>query len=193
MVFCQVLTSSGFCVLLGFLFWQRLIIISRSICSKLKIFVVVAIHSLLPSIVFSHIHFLLVYLCLVPRLPPRNIILSTTGSRSLLLSWDHLSKNDTNGIIINYSVCTQKQGASTPICVNVSATDNSYAANGLKPYSNYTVTIAAINSAGFGPYNSGITKQTNEEGKYFTFTFYKVIPFELFSYNIDNASSKFCN
>ena len=126
--------------------------------------------------------FFLISLYLAPRLAPRNIILQITGSRSLLLSWDHLSKNDTNGIIINYSVCIQL-GANTPICVNISATNDRYPASGLKPYSNYTVKIAAINSAGFGPYNVGITKQTNEEGKYFVYTYHKILYFELFTYN----------
>ena len=93
-----------------------------------------------------------------------------------------MSKNDTNGIIINYSVCTQ-QGANAPICVNISATNDRYPASGLKPYSNYTVKIAAINSAGFGPYNVGITKQTNEEGKYFIHIYHKTLYFELFTYS----------
>ena len=118
---------------------------------------------------FNVVFFFVISLSSAPRLAPRNVILKITGSRSLLLSWDHLSKNDINGIIINYSVCTQL-GANTPICVNVSATANGYPASGLKPYSNYTVKIAAINSAGFGPYNVGITKQTNKEGKYFIYT-----------------------
>ena len=122
------------------------------------------------------------FLYLAPRFPPRNITVKITGSRSLLINWDHLLRNDTNGIIINYSICIQQE-SSTPRCVNVSATDNVYIANGLKPYSNYTVEISAKNSAGFGPYNSGITKQTNEEGKYFVYIHHKLLSFKLLSCN----------
>ena len=44
-------------------------------------------------------------------------------------------------------------------------TDLSLEITGLEEYNNYTVSIAAVNSVGTGPYSTGDTQRTNQFGK----------------------------
>ncbi len=72
--------------------------------------------------------------------------------------WD-----DTNGIITGYSIGIINNGSPEKLR-NASGSSKSYKFVGLHPYTNYTVRIAAFNKAGRGPYSSGLTQLTFEEG-----------------------------
>ena len=93
-----------------------------------------------------------------------NFAVIATGPRSLLVSWNHLKKDNTNGVILNY-ILRYKQ-LSTGMAyshLSINSTLQSVSIE-MKPYTNYSVSIAAVNLAGMGPYGSGTTVLMPEAG-----------------------------
>ncbi len=50
--------------------------------------------------------------------------------------------------------------------INTQSNTTSYQLTGLKPFTNYTVTVAGINSANTGPYSGELIIRTAEDSEY---------------------------
>ena len=96
-----------------------------------------------------------------PNRAPGHVVSSTT-STSVKVSWDAVECTECNNEITDYTMVLQEQdGAEIPGEVNVM--DRTFTASGLTPHTNYTFTVAAVNSMGTGPL-SEVLLTTDEEG-----------------------------
>jgi hypothetical protein len=79
--------------------------------------------------------------------------------------WDPPPMGETNGIIRFYTVTyfPSSNASALPTAENVSANETSFAASGLKPFTNYTFEVVAV-TVGPGPPDS-IVIRTNEAGE----------------------------
>ena len=81
------------------------------------------------------------------------------NSSLIEVSWSHLPKNDTNGIITKYTILFKRLGTSTEKVVNVTG-NHERTTVAMKPFANYSIEVAAVNSAGTGPYSNKIVRRT---------------------------------
>ena len=97
-----------------------------------------------------------------PTGAPQNIIF-TVSSTSTVFSWHQIKCIERNGVITNYTVVFQEQLGEA---VNpVGTVNRNFTASGLTPHTNYTFSVAGVNSNGTGPYSNDITVLTDEDGK----------------------------
>eukprot|EP00794_Sanderia_malayensis_P017289 gene17289-19017_t len=95
-----------------------------------------------------------------PSTAPSNITCVAENATSIAVSWAVLRKDDRNGIITNYILIVSKSSTFSLKTVDVSQT--LYTLTGLKPFTNYSIKIAAATNIGPGPYSDWIIKQTRE-------------------------------
>ena len=98
-----------------------------------------------------------------PTGAPRNITF-TVQSRSVNINWMQIDCIDRNGVITSYTVVFQEQGG-VVIPGEVNVMDRTFTASGLTPHTNYTFTVAGVNSNGTGPYTNDTIVTTVEDGK----------------------------
>ena len=99
-----------------------------------------------------------------PSQPPQNVEVEVSGSTSLLVTWDHLTLTEENGIILRYIICVMGQGHDTAeyeLIANYTVTYLTI--ENLQEGNMYSVSVAAVNSAGTGPYSNNIKVVTNED------------------------------
>ena len=97
-----------------------------------------------------------------PTRPPHDVTPSTT-SRSVSVSWSTIECIERNGEITNYTMVFQEQGG-VVIPGEVNVMDRTFTASGLTPNTNYTFSVAGVNSNGTGPYTNISTILTDEDG-----------------------------
>ena len=88
--------------------------------------------------------------------------------RNLEYRWNPPIPEDRNGNIIGYEFYIIDQNGWYDV-KTVNSTEK--VLEELKPYTNYTVQVAAMTSAGVGPYSVSIIERTKEASKYETCTF----------------------
>ena len=109
---------------------------------------------------------------LAPAAAPTNISLLTLGAQSINVTICPPAGIDQNGLILSYNVSytgdpfdtlIQSQSFAVSLsypataCVNVTLT-------GLEEFNNYTVSVQAVNSAGFGVSSAGVITRTYLSG-----------------------------
>jgi hypothetical protein len=99
-------------------------------------------------------------LLLVPSGPPTNFTLSPLSSTSVQLSWDLPLPEYRNGIVRQYIIHVQ-----LPVgeILSYATSSNSYAISGLRPYTTYFFSVAAV-TVGEGPTTERIVAQTVTDG-----------------------------
>ncbi len=99
-------------------------------------------------------------LLLVPSGPPTNFTLSPLSSTSVQLSWDLPLPEYRNGIVRQYIIHVQ-----LPVgeILSYATSSNSYAVSGLRPYTTYFFSVAAV-TVGEGPTTERIVAQTITDG-----------------------------
>ena len=97
-----------------------------------------------------------------PSSPARNSSVEATTATSVSLSWDPPADDQRNGIITSYVIRVLLVDRGTTEYYNSSIT--SVTLTSLKPYTTYECSVAAVTSAGRGPFSSAITVQTDEAG-----------------------------
>lgn len=100
---------------------------------------------------------------LVPSGPVVNLTIEVTSSTSLFLRWEPPELEDQNGIIIGYVV--NVTAVETGMTFQLSSSDSSLMATGLRPFTTYICRIAAITAVGVGPYSIAITAVTQQDGE----------------------------
>ena len=92
---------------------------------------------------------------------PRNVTFSTTA-RSVDVSWQSIVCIERNGRISGYAVQFQERERAINLSKVVGL---NFTATGLTPHTNYTFSVAGVNSNGTGPFTDIVTITTNEDGK----------------------------
>ena len=78
------------------------------------------------------------------------------NSTAISLSWGEVNCTERNGAITGYSVQYSIVGGIQSTTVNVTEDVTSIVIDGLTELMTYTVSVAAINSNGIGPYTNGV-------------------------------------
>ena len=97
-----------------------------------------------------------------PSAPPDQVSTTEIHSDSVYLSWRAPLPIHHNGDVIGYNV--------TYSATNSDAVDSVFSAFNntvityLNPFTTYTITVAAVTSAGIGPYSSPLSFVTDEAG-----------------------------
>ena len=96
----------------------------------------------------------------VPSGPPTNFTLTPLSSTSVQLSWDLPLPEYRNGIVRQYIVHVE-----LPVgeILSYTTSSNSYTISGLRPYTTYFFSVAAI-TIGEGPATERIVAQTVTDG-----------------------------
>ena len=101
----------------------------------------------------------------VPSAPPTSVNVSEVTSSSITVQWGAVDCIQHNGDITGYSVRYGVQGSAegdrTVMMASGDSSGGMYEISGLIPATNYTIEVAAVNSAGTGNYSSSITVQTD--------------------------------
>ena len=94
-----------------------------------------------------------------PSAAPNSVSLSEVTSSSITVQWGAVPCIHRNGDITGYSVLLMTSGEDDRIVVVDD--DREGTISGLTPSTEYTVSVAAVNSQGTGPYSDGIVQSTN--------------------------------
>lgn len=85
-----------------------------------------------------------------------------SSSRSATISWNPPPDDEINGIIIRYVINVTI--VETGDTFQLNSTTTTLTVNALTPYTTYVCIIAAVTSAGIGPFSTQFTLITPEDG-----------------------------
>ncbi len=74
-------------------------------------------------------------------------------STNLTLTWTQIDVSQRNGIIIRYMI-QYGVGTNRNITITTPSSATTHLITGLKPFTNYTFTVAGVNSANTGPFST---------------------------------------
>ena len=94
---------------------------------------------------------MLVLLCTAPSGPPGPITLVTVTPNSATVQWGEVPCLQRNGEITDYTVTATNSGGMVEVTASVDVDARQDTISGLSPLTPYTVSVAAVNSAGNGP------------------------------------------
>ncbi len=86
------------------------------------------------------------------------------SSTSIFLQWGTVEHEDQNGVITGYIITATETGSGQSVGSWTSESIN-FTLTSLKPYTVYSLSVSALNSAGLGPSSAPSTAQTLEDGK----------------------------
>ena len=100
-----------------------------------------------------------------PSAAPSNVSVSAVTSSSITVQWGAVDCIHRNGDITGYSVRYGVQGSgSTEMKDDIGGGAIQTIISGLMPSTNYSIEVAAVNSAGTGVYSPVIMKETADPG-----------------------------
>ena len=112
----------------------------------------------------SNLNFLFLTNSLEPSGPP-TITITEAAADSIYLHWSPPALENQNGIITGYIIdFSSGQNDSRSISVETVSTEYTLVAI---PYTNYSLRVAAVNSAGQGPFSSAVNVETLQDGMVF--------------------------
>ena len=101
---------------------------------------------------------------------PKIVSISATSSKSIVVSWNKLADDDTNGNITHYLVCYKVQTSKDDICFKTKRVNGGNERNTilthLNEFTNYDVAIKAATLVGAGPHGAIKSETTFEDSKY---------------------------
>ena len=100
----------------------------------------------------------------VPSSPPQNVMVTSVYPTSLNVSWQPPLEIDHNGPITGHMIQYTRVGSSDMMSVTVSS-GTTYTISGLVAYVNYSVTVAAMNVNGTGPFSILMVGRSGEGSK----------------------------
>ena len=97
-----------------------------------------------------------------PGVPTASMIMST----SITLTWTEIDVSERNGVITSY-IIQYGEGTNRNITINTQSNATTHLITGLKPFTQYTFTVAGVNSVNTGPLsNESELSRTLEDSKY---------------------------
>lgn len=103
-----------------------------------------------------------VYSCIAPSGSPQNATVSAIDSSTVEFEWVAPSAEDSNGIVIGYTVRVTGQDSNEVIELQTNMT--SIRVENLHPFYSYVFTVAARTEAGAGPFSPVIHLQMPSTG-----------------------------
>lgn len=103
-----------------------------------------------------------VFCIAVPSSPPDEISIDAIYFDSIYLSWRAPLREYHNGELIGYNMTFT--AAYSQEVFDLFSASNGTSIGSLKPFTNYIISIAAVTSAGIGPYSAAVTVMTAESG-----------------------------
>ena len=103
------------------------------------------------------------YYSTAPSSPPLNIEVASADPATLEVSWQPPSENNCNGAITGYVIQYARVGSDDNMVVNI--LDISLALSGLFACAEYSVTVAAVNVNGTGPFSKPVLATSGEYGE----------------------------
>ena len=101
------------------------------------------------------------YILLAPSAPPISVSTSNVTSSNITVHWRPVDCIHHNGDIIGYSVQYGVEGSESNRNMNISGDATTQTTlSGLKPSTNYSIEVAAVNIAGPGVYSVDISSIT---------------------------------
>ena len=94
-----------------------------------------------------------------PSAPPTSVSVSEVNSSSITVQWGPVVCIHRNGNVTGYSV----QYGSETVSVSGDFSGGMYVISGLMPSTTYSIKVAAVTSAGTGPYSATVYQQTSSE------------------------------
>ena len=98
------------------------------------------------------------------------VSLTSINATALEATWEALSLDDANGVIVNYTVCYTTNGNELNSCSTSRTTNNStlsYTLTGLNEATTYVVAVKASTKIGDGPLGRNLTNKTDEASTYY--------------------------
>ena len=105
-----------------------------------------------------------ILLLIAPDAAPSNFTAVPATSRSATISWDLPPADEQNGVIILYVINVTI--VATGQSFQLTSTNTTFTVDDLTPYTNYVCIIAAVTSAGTGPFSTPVTLSTPQDGMY---------------------------
>ena len=102
------------------------------------------------------------YYSTVPSSPPQNVMVISVNPASLMVSWQLPSTINYNGPITGHVIRYTGDGTSDMMNVNSGTT---HTISGLVAFVDYSVTVAAVNVNGTGPFSNAVVQRSGEDGK----------------------------
>ena len=100
-----------------------------------------------------------------PSSPPQIVMVTSVNPASLMVSWQPPPPIDHNGPITGRVIQYTRVGSSDMMSVNVSSGTTEYIISGLVAYVDYSVTVAAVNVNGTGPFSNPMEGRSGEESE----------------------------
>ena len=126
--------------------------------------VILQLHSVTVTLGFNDSHTSILLSPTVPPGSPASVVSGVITPNSITLRWSPVECIHRNGDITGYSIRVLRNGAMERF-IEVQGDTREATVYGLTPSTQYTVQVAAVNSAGTGPYSrDGIAVET--EGSY---------------------------
>ncbi len=102
----------------------------------------------------------------VPSGSPAAPTSSATTSTSITITWTEILCRGRNGVITGYTIRYEPVNTS-PTTIDHTSTDRSRVISGLTPFTNYSVSVRGVNSAGGGVYSAETVIRTGEVSKFY--------------------------
>ena len=103
----------------------------------------------------------------VPHLPPQNIMVTSTDPASLKAHWELPSNIDEKGPITGHVIQCTRVG-SDDVAINNVGRETTHTVSGLVPYTKYSVSVAAKNANGTGPFSIPEQQFSGEHSEFTT-------------------------
>ena len=100
----------------------------------------------------------------VPSSSPLNVMVTSVNPASLEVSWQQPPVIYHNGLI-TYDIQYTRVGSSDTMSENVNS-GTTHTISGLVAYVDYSVTVAAVNVNGTGPFSNPVVGKSGEDGEY---------------------------
>ncbi len=86
-------------------------------------------------------------------------------STSITLIWTEIDVSERNGVITSY-IIQYGEGANRNISINTLSNATTHLITCLKPFTQFTFTVAGVNSVNTGPFSNKTIVVTAKEGEY---------------------------
>ena len=105
-----------------------------------------------------------------PSAPPTSVSVSEVTSSSITVQWGPVDCIDHNGDITGYSVQYGEVEGDRVVMMVEGDMNRRATISDLTPSTEYTVSVAAVNSAGTGMYSNEIVPETEGKNIFYTYT-----------------------